>query len=812
LTPTPSSRSNRAGGPFGWLFNLFSSIWLGVTLLSLLFLYSSIGSAGLPIHPNLLNPESWISVRQMRFLELTEFEWFHFWPFKLLIALICLNLVVATLRRIPLRVVNLGVWMIHSGIIILAIGSVWYFTTKVEGDTPVARRLITVSSPFLAPQELIAAPGNRLDAGNGYVFRVQSIDREWEIRSGDDAGKTAYAVSVAVQTPQRTFIRQLLAGYPQYTEDVIVTDDPDQPMQRAVKAIGRPLVDETLQMSLGYAPQKYFYIMQSAAIYLRELGEQEWIERPVHGLPRFNDYLATRQDAWLGAGQMLRADPLDVRVPAVSPKDPLPGVDVMISRYLRYARIETRRLPGGTRHDPAVNVLIQSASGESAEYQLLAFDPMSSTAERGLLRFLWVPTREQIDQLARRQDPSLVISVPAADLSLTVPVAGTAVENPDTPFIPIEGTDYAYRVQRVENQIPLSAERVVSLAVVEIKTPQRTFTRWVFDLPQLNRDLAEGGSMPTHETQELLDDGIQMAYLPGNQPAPVTLIAGPSDGELGVLVAITGREPEYRPIEVGQEVLIDAGITLTVQQYAAHTRTETRPFVFPEAQRDNDVGVMSSMVMVDIPTGSDEVSVWLPYHHYPFAGPAKLLRRFPYNPSIIELRDGRRIEIMFSRRRMELPAPVVLDDFQIETHVGGFSGQTSSILNWTSIVLFEQDGSFKSSEPLLVSVNDPKEHDGFWFFQAQWDPPDQPRFEGDPGSEGLNYTVLGVGNRHGVVIQLVGCSLSVMGMLFAFYIKPVIKRRRQARIYADVSQGQRAHTATRGPVTAASSASEEGTS
>jgi len=31
----------------------------------------------------------------------------------------CLNIVVATLRRIPLRVVNLGVWMIHTGIIVL---------------------------------------------------------------------------------------------------------------------------------------------------------------------------------------------------------------------------------------------------------------------------------------------------------------------------------------------------------------------------------------------------------------------------------------------------------------------------------------------------------------------------------------------------------------------------------------------------------------------------------------------------------------------------------------------------------------------
>ena len=49
------------------------------------------------------------------------------------------------------------------------------------------------------------------------------------------------------------------------------------------------------------------------------------------------------------------------------------------------------------------------------------------------------------------------------------------------------------------------------------------------------------------------------------------------------------------------------------------------------------------------------------------------------------------------------------------------------------------------SEPVPVSVNAPVEHDGFWYFQAQWDPPDEPRFQGDVASAGLNYTVLGVG-------------------------------------------------------------------
>jgi hypothetical protein len=47
----------------------------------------------------------------------------------------------------------------------------------------------------------------------------------------------------------------------------------------------------------------------------------------------------------------------------------------------------------------------------------------------------------------------------------------------------------------------------------------------------------------------------------------------------------------------------------------------------------------------------------------------------------------------------------------------------------------------------------------------------------------LNYTVLGVGNRHGVLIMLLGCCVSLLGMIYAFYVKPFIKRRKRRAVY-----------------------------
>jgi hypothetical protein len=54
----------------------------------------------------------------------------------------------------------------------------------------------------------------------------------------------------------------------------------------------------------------------------------------------------------------------------------------------------------------------------------------------------------------------------------------------------------------------------------------------------------------------------------------------------------------------------------------------------------------------------------------------------------------------------------------------------------------------------------------------------------------MAFTGLGVGNRQGVVTQLLGCCLAVVGMIYAFYIKPIIKRRRRDRVLAAVAESR----------------------
>ena len=138
-------------------------------------------------------------------------------------------------------------------------------------------------------------------AGNGLV----------ELRSGADQGKRAYSVNVLVTGPGQRYIRQLIAGYPAYTEDMVFTDDRAQPVKRAVKVSGKPTVDERLFLALDYAPADSFYLKndleKSWALYVRRPGDAKWVERPIVGLPLYNDSVPELGEVFVGPGSTVRA-------------------------------------------------------------------------------------------------------------------------------------------------------------------------------------------------------------------------------------------------------------------------------------------------------------------------------------------------------------------------------------------------------------------------------------------------------------------------------------------------------------------------
>jgi hypothetical protein len=95
----------------------------------------------------------------------------------------------------------------------------------------------------------------------------------------------------------------------------------------------------------------------------------------------------------------------------------------------------------------------------------------------------------------------------------------------------------------------------------------------------------------------------------------------------------------------------------------------------------------------------------------------------------------------------------------------------------STLVMTDPDGD---SQTQVASLNSPIYYDhGNWiFFQAGYDP------------DGQSSTI-GVGNRPGVDIMLAGCIMIVSGLLYAFYLKPIVIRRMKQNAIAKAAAKKR---------------------
>lgn len=763
------THSRAAGYPLspksaaGAILDLFSNVWFGVVLAVLLFFYCSVGSA---MH----------AVRRHPALEMTEFEWFHWWPFNVLIIVFCATLIITTIRRIPLRLTNAGVWTTHSGILMLTLGSYYYFGTKIEGDAPVFRRRVHIELPNPATTgTLPAIPGSetRVVAGTDvWQFRIQNTNSAWPILSEEHKGKTAYAVNVAVTPPSgQPFIRQLLAGYDQYTEDVL----PGQ--GRAVKVTGKKLVNPDLSLTLEYEPQEYFHLMETWALYARKVGDTQWAQRLIRQLPRYHEHIGSRDQVFADADARLPLRAIDLPVPPGASNDVLGAMIPRITGYLPYAHMQRRWREGGERLNPVLQLTVSSPNSADERHELLAFDRKQNQMEDGLVRFVWLEDAAQVETLPADSRPALHVAVPAADVALDVPITQELVVGHEGAFTAIERTDFSYRILAIQDDLMLPGRnKPVSIALVEIQHPEGSFRRWVSDQAELTRDIHGEGTDPHALDSREPDRRIEMTYRP--QSAPL-IFAGYPGGLTLVFNGPQGRVMN-RTLQPGEAVEVMPGLRIRVDALWTRAVAEIKPYVVPEHRRDRDARESFSMIRLELDTGRRVEDRWVPFNkdvlpgeEYAYAG------RFPYSPERFRLTDGTMVEIVFSRERRKLPYPIALESFELDTHLGGYSGAMSTIRNYRSQLRFRKEGQW--TEPIVLAVNNPAEFGEYRYFQSTWDkPPAQ-----EP-SGGMNYTGLGIGNRRGVYVQLAGCAFAVTGMIFTFYVKPVIKRRRgQKRLRED---------------------------
>lgn len=76
-----------------------------------------------------------IPLRRLPGLEMSELEFYAWWPLRVVLLAFVLNMVVATARRIEFTLPYLGVLTVHTGIVVIALGSIYYKAMKREGST-----------------------------------------------------------------------------------------------------------------------------------------------------------------------------------------------------------------------------------------------------------------------------------------------------------------------------------------------------------------------------------------------------------------------------------------------------------------------------------------------------------------------------------------------------------------------------------------------------------------------------------------------------------------------------------------------------
>ncbi|MFQ5462821.1 MAG: hypothetical protein ACE5E5_09365 [Phycisphaerae bacterium] len=752
------------------ILRLFGSIWFGIFLLSLLFIYCSVGSA-LP------------AVRQLPALEMTEFEWFHWWPFDVLVALFCINMTVVTVQRIPFRLVNYGVWTIHTGIVVLVLGSYIYFGTKVEGDTAVFRRQVVIQVPGASEaREIVALPGNKVSAaGDGGTWHFEVFDTNTEAEALNAANEVvkAYEVSVMVTPPEgERFLRYLYAGLEDFTRDLIPG------MGFASNAIGRRLVKEDLSMRLAYQPTTTFHVMDTWALYVRRRGDGTWVQRPISGLPRYNDRIGSRDMVFLEPGSTLPLRPIDLEVPPPPGGDVLSEATVRITGYLRYAQMRQQWREGASFLNPVLQFTALVTGGESQGFELVALDPNQNTTPGGGAEFIWLEDKSQLADLPTNTTPQLDIEVTATGKKFSVAIGEDAAIGRDGPFLPIEGTDFKYRIVAVPDRLTIpGSERTVSVAMVEVESPEGRFTRMVADQPGMTKDLHstgdEASADPHGRTSTKPDERLTMTYTPSG---PRFMFVGHPDGSVTFIHNGAKERLDTREVHVGETIRLEQG-AFRIDDLLTNAKREVKPYIVPKSRRRRNMGEIFSMIRLEIGSGARVESHWVPFNQYAFPDDQfRYSGRFAYEPIEFSLADGRRAEVLFSRRQLPLPHPVALDSFELDEHAGGYSGSVATIRNYLSSLRFLDQGRW--SEPIQISVNSPTENGGYWYFQSTWDPP-----RGKAGG-GMNYTGLGVGNRNGVYIQLAGSCIAVAGMFFAFYIKPILRRRRAQLARAKVARSE----------------------
>ena len=326
-----------------------------------------------------------------------------------------------------------------------------------------------------------------------------------------------------------------------------------------------------------------------------------------------------------------------------------------------------------------------------------------------------------------------------------------------------------------------------------------TFRRYVIDGDGRQTDFILGveGAGPKGERQtEPVDpalhlhyakaDGLKLLPQPGEDERH-TILTKPNFQGFWHLVARNDLPARLEQIDGGKLELevngtvvdpetglpVPYGLDFDIARIDGVGRREWVQIVPPE-QRDRTAGESGefSVVSVYVRRGDWGGLVHVPYNPWP--------DQAPWLPAQVDVPGVERpLQLQLGKTRRPMPARVTLEEFELVPYAGDFT-PNSAMRDFRSHLSVEpvggelEDVTVKLNDPHYLSIPRPGPLGGVlpsesWLlFQSAWD------------QENQAFTVLGVGNRPGIKTMVGGIVLCVFGLMWAFYVKPAILRRRKA--------------------------------
>ncbi len=748
--------------------------------------YDAGTGSGVMLFSSFVERYSTTTLRRMPGLEMSELEFYSWWPLRVILLTFVLNMVVATLRRIEFTFPNIGVLTVHSGIVVIALGSIYYAAGKQEGDVllragpPDATGRITpgpTETGFYDNTDVVLwlgqgsgargleqRPIRHLPRYNDYGLNVLGVAEMADEAAAHDRGRT---LEIPVERPGSagpSWIGRMVRR-------ALGESDADAAKTRPPGAV----VDDDLEFTVvGYASYADL--------------ERRWVA---------SEAVPTGE----------RPNPMR-RVELLSS---LPGPDAG---------------PG----EPAAESVIAASRflpEMPAERLRLIEDAIAIEYTRAMPESRW---RDLTERLPGNALHGLVVEVPDANggagyRGVFAAGSGTRIEVGETGYI-IEVEDL---LPRPPLPIITAGYRGAesSVAVVRVTPPEGVgdgpFTRYVYHrFPEINQDMLlerlTPQGMPTRKDADpairigYLDASMVQVYLDELPPE-----AGASaEGEPGVraIVRLPGRDAVVTErLDRGERLAIAPMVGLRLGERWAHATSVEAPRVVPERERENQfIGVhQRAAIAVRVgrkgdPTGWSE-TVWVPFSQYLGVDPG-LVRT-------VRVPDGREVTVAFGRRRHNFPRLALqLVDFEMipYPHSDVPKDYRSELL-----VLTTWDGEFNQrtlptslNAPLKVRVPFQKRDDAgalanflgralsplmptqYKFSQSGWDSEQWRRTKAlvDAGRlehPSVRFTILGVGNNPGIYVIAAGAVMMCVGIPWAFYLKPWLVRRKKKKIQAELA-------------------------